>query len=189
MHSGREDASQRRGKKKGEKGWKGRFGWEQVAPTTSRGRIVGSAHAPCFHTAELSRAEQSRCRAREETVGEIGTFLKTPLNLWASQTCYYPVDILYIEMWHKETHPWQRYGFEGRKRKQLARLVQGQSSTCGVRFRVPDPQTDCCTGSKTNPRIGGASVLLKLEAHLCQSIVCATDTPCPAVFQSLPGSP
>ena len=137
--------------------------------------------------AEQSRAEQMQSE-REETVGEIRTFLKTPLNLWASQTCYYPVDILYIEMWHKETHPWQRYGFEGRKRKQLARLVQGQSSTCGVRFRVPDPQTDCCTGSKTNPRIGGASVLLKLEAHLCQSIVCATDTPS-AVFQSLPGSP
>ena len=45
-------------KKKGEQGWKGRFGWEQVAPTTSRGRIVGSAHAPCFHTAEQTRAEQ-----------------------------------------------------------------------------------------------------------------------------------
>ena len=72
------------GAEKGEKGGKGRFGWEQVAPTTSRGRIVGSAHAPCFHTAELSR-----CRAREDTVGEIGTFLKTPLNMWAS--CRYIV--------------------------------------------------------------------------------------------------
>ena len=74
------------GAEKGEKGWKGRFGWEQVAPTTSRGRIVGSAHAPCFHTPEQSRAEQSkaelsRCRAREDTVGENGTFLETPLNL------------------------------------------------------------------------------------------------------------
>ena len=85
------------GAQKGEKGWKGRFGWEQVAPTTSRGRIVGSAHAPCFHTPEQTRAEQSRVEQmqseREDTVGEIRTFLKTPLNLWASQTCYYPVGV------------------------------------------------------------------------------------------------
>ena len=42
--------------------------------------------------AELSRVEQMQSE-REDTVGEIRTFLKTPLNLWASQTCYYPVGV------------------------------------------------------------------------------------------------
>ena len=119
-------------------------------------------------------------------MGEIGTFLKTPLNLWASQTCYYPVDILYIEMWKPILG--KDMGLKGAKGNNWLGWSKDKAAPAELGFACQTPRRTVVDGSKTNPRIGGGSVLLKLEAHLCQSIVCATDTPS-AVFQSLPGSP
>ena len=88
-----------------------------------------------------------------------------------------------IKVWSRKTSLAQTRVWGKRKnKKQVAHLGQGQSCTCRVRFRVPDPQTDCSSpDSKTNPKMGGASVLLKPQAQskaLCVQQAEPTDTPC-----------
>ena len=86
--------------------------------------------------------------------------------------------------WEAERHPWQRYEFEGsaRIRSKWLTWAKDKAAPAELGFACQTlRQTALAPDSKTNPKMGGASVLLKPQAQskaLCVQQAEPTDTPC-----------